>query len=95
MRTVDIAEATGSLSEYVREAEDEPLVLTRRGRPVAAVVPIHGVDMESLALSTNPEFIALIERSRASYKATGGISLEGIREKYAIKPARKRVRRKG
>ena len=89
-----MAEAKGSLSEYVREAEDGPLVLTRRGRPVAAVVPIHGVDMESLSLSTNPEFIALIERSRASYKATGGISVEDMRKKYVIKPARKRVRRK-
>jgi prevent-host-death family protein len=94
LRTVDIAEAKGSLSEYVREAEAGPLVLTRRGRPVAAVVSIHGVDMESLSLSTNPEFIALVERSRASYKATGGVSLEDIRKKRVIKPARKRVRRK-
>jgi prevent-host-death family protein len=91
---MDVAEAKGPLSEYVREAHEEPLILTRRGRPVAAVVPIRGADIQSLSLSTNPEFIALIERSRASYKATGGICLEDVRKKYAIKPARKRVRRK-
>ena len=95
MKTVKIAEAKASLSDYAREAKRGPLVVTRRGRPVAAVVPINGVDMETLSLSTNPDFIALIERSRASYKTTGGISLEDIKRKYGIKPrtSRRRARR--
>jgi hypothetical protein len=44
---------------------------------VAAVVPIHpGVDLESLGLSHNPRFIAIINRSWENYKKTGGVSLE-------------------
>jgi len=47
------------------------------------------------AFSTNPDFIALIERARARYKAGGGISLEEMRRKWGVegKPRRKGVRR--
>jgi len=98
MKTLEIAKAKGSLSRYAREASREPLVITRRGRPVAVVVPIRGVDLEDLALTTNSDFIALIERSRASFKATGGISLEEMRRRYgrpkrAPKAAARRARK--
>lgn len=95
MRTVEIGEAKGSLSDYAREAQREALVVTRRGKPVAAVVPIRGMDMETLSLSTNPDFIALIERSRARHKAGGGISLEEVRRKYGLgtKPRRRATRK--
>lgn len=86
MKSVEIGEATRALSDYTREAHGETLVVTRRGRPVAAVVPIRGVDMESLALSTNPDFIGLIERARARYKATGGVSLEEMRRRWDTAP---------
>jgi len=32
---------------------------------MAALVPIEEVDLESLSLGTNPDFLALIEQSRA------------------------------
>lgn len=67
--------------------------MTRRGKPVAAVVPVGGMDLESLSLATNPDFIALIERSRARYRATGGLSLEDVRQKYGIKPRAPRRRK--
>ena len=84
MKTVEITEA--SLAEYGRKATEETWVLTRRGKPVAAVVPIRqSLDFESFSLSHNPQFIALINRSWAGYKATGVISLEQIRRKHGIK----------
>lgn len=82
MKTLELARATGSLPEYVRQAREEPLVLTKRGKPVAAVVPLADGDLESLAVSTHPDFLAIIERSRARHKAEGGISLEEVRRKY-------------
>lgn len=49
-----------------------------------------------MRLANDPRFIALIERSRASYKATGGISLAEMRRKYGIpaKPRRRSTSRK-
>ena len=95
MRTVDIAEATGSLSEYARRIRRGPVVVTRRGRPVAVVVAVEGLDLETLSLSTNPDFIALIERARASYRATGGLSLDEVRRRCGlrVKTARSRTTR--
>jgi len=69
-------------------------VLTRRGKPVAAVVPIRaGVDLETFGLSHNPEFIEIINRSWKSYKAAGGTSLEDMRRRHGIEPPATRRRR--
>ena len=91
MKMVDIADATDSLSEYARRARRGTLVVTRRGKPVAAVVPIQGVDLERLALSHSPGFVEILKRSWAGYQEHGGISLEEIeRELVPRKPARPR-----
>jgi hypothetical protein len=55
------------------------------------------VTIGGVEIGTHPAFIALIERSRAEFKAGQGIPLEEIERKYGIKtkPARKRSRRTG
>ena len=60
--------------------------MTRRGRPVAVVVAVEGLDLETLSLSSNADFVALIERSRASYRANGGQSLDAVRRRYGLRP---------
>lgn len=92
MKTIEITEA--SLTEYRKET----WLLTRRGKPVAAVVPIPaGMDAETFSLSHNPEFIELINRSWQSYKERGGISHDEMLRKYGLteKPARRRRRKAG
>jgi len=84
MRTLEITEA--SLAEYGRKDADETWVLTRRGKPVAAVVPIRrSLDFETLSLSHNPDFIDLVNRSWAGYNATGGSSVEDVKRKHGVK----------
>jgi prevent-host-death family protein len=90
MRRLELEEATGSLVDYVRNGKDGPLVLTVDGRPVAALVPIADADWESFNLSTDPEFIALIERSRARYRTEGGISSEEIQQEFGLQKRRPR-----
>lgn len=74
MKKLDMGEATAPLSEYARQVNEEPLIITIPGKPVAALVPIENADSETVTLSTHPEFLALVERSRARQKAEGGIS---------------------
>ena len=57
-------------------------VVTSHGRPVAALLPIENADMETVALSTNHEFLDLIERSRVRARAEGGISSEEMRRRF-------------
>jgi len=81
MKTVDVAKATQPLSDYAKKVKKGPVVVTREGRPVAALVSITNADMETVSLSSNPKFIALIERSRSRQKAGGGISTEEMRQR--------------
>lgn len=97
MKTVEITEA--SLSEYGRK---ETWLLTRRGKPVAALVPIRaGVDAETFALSHDADFIEGINRAWQDYQARGGTPLEELEREFGIKPkptrrlARRPARRSG
>ena len=93
MRTVDISQAAGSLPEYGRRKRGETWVLTRRGRPVAAVVPLDDEDFFSMRLTSDPQFIETIERARARYAANGGRSLAAIRRKHGLESKTPRRRR--
>jgi hypothetical protein len=51
-------------------------------------------DGESVVLANNPQFQALIEESRASYRKHGGISLDEIRREFGLKKPRRRHKTK-
>ncbi|NET56508.1 MAG: type II toxin-antitoxin system Phd/YefM family antitoxin [Symploca sp. SIO2E6] len=76
MKTVEISEISSLLEKY--DQTEQPLILTRKGQPVAALFPIEDVDLETLSLSTNPKFISIIEESRKSQQEEGRILLEDI-----------------
>jgi prevent-host-death family protein len=81
MKTVEVSNATLPLSDYTKEVKKEPVIITKEGRPVAALVSLPNADIETVSLSNNPKFIALIERSRARQKSDGGISSEEMRRR--------------
>lgn len=92
MKIVEMAEATASLSEYAREAGKQAVVVTEKGKPVLALMPLPPhTDLENLAVTTHPTFQAIIERSEARYRAEGGLSTEEMRRRLA---ARRRARRR-
>ncbi len=84
MRKLEMTQATASLAEYARELDQGPIILMVDGKPTAALVPLDGVDAETASLSTNPQFMALIERSRSSSER--GLSSGGMRERLGLKP---------
>ena len=95
MRSVKLTEVRGSRSAYAREGLREPVVVTKRGKPLMAVMPLLKYDdWESVSLATNPRFMAIIERSRASARAHGCIPLEEIRRKYRLKRKAGRPRKR-
>ena len=86
MKTIELAAATESLAAYAREAKDEPLLVTENGTPTAVLLPLENSDVESVSLSTNKAFIALIERSRARARIEGGISPAEMRRRLENSP---------
>ena len=94
MTTVELKDATSSLADYARRAAAGPVVVTVRGKPVAALVPVEGMDLESLSVSTNPQFLDLIERSRRSLEEKGGVSSDEVRRRIGLpRKGHKRAKR--
>ena len=83
MKTIALSAASRPLAAYASELDDEVVLLTQRNRPVAAIVPLRNVDRESLALSTHPGFLALIERSRREVAAGKTLSFEEMQAAVA------------
>ena len=79
MKRINLSSADRPLAEYAAELRDEIVLLTRRNRAVAAIVPLKNVDRESLALSHHPEFLELIAQSRAEFAAGRKLSLDEMR----------------
>ena len=97
MKTVELSEATASLSDYAKKVRTETIVVTLRGKPLAALTPIgKHTDLENLIVSNDPEFRALIERSRSLYKPGTGLTTEEVRQRLVAKrSARPKTGRRG
>ncbi|MGH8576743.1 MAG: hypothetical protein ACREXX_21545 [Gammaproteobacteria bacterium] len=79
MKTIELSEASRPLSDYAEALDDDILVLTSKKKPVAALVSLKHVDREALALSTSPEFRAIIEAAREEIRAGKRLSLEEMK----------------
>jgi len=84
LKTIEISKAKDSLGKYAEHAENFPLVITDKGQPVAALLAVPNADLETVALSTNPQFLSLIERSRQRQASEGGISSKEMRRRLGV-----------
>jgi len=81
MKTMEVPSGQKQLQDAIRRGEEETIVLTRRGKPVAAVVPMKGVDAESLKLSTSRKFLTILRRSFRQLDSGKGISLAEMKKR--------------
>ncbi len=79
MKIIERTDATGSLAEYAAQIDKGAIIVTNQGQPVAALIPIENTDLETASLSTNRQFLDLIERSRSRARTEGAISSEEMR----------------
>jgi antitoxin (DNA-binding transcriptional repressor) of toxin-antitoxin stability system len=84
MKHIDVAQANETLGQSVRELAGEPLVVTEAGVPIAALVPIDELDLESLTLGNNPRFLAIMEQARAQCRQGQGLSTEEVRRELGL-----------
>ena len=86
MRVLELEEAKGSLSDYARKNRRDAVVVTRKGKPISALVPLDSrADLERLSLSTNPRFKAILDRSRADVNAGRVTSSAELRREFGLK----------
>jgi PHD/YefM family antitoxin component YafN of YafNO toxin-antitoxin module len=63
--------------------DDEPIILLVEDKPVAALVSLKNVDQESLALSTSPEFLRLMQEAREEIESGDFVSLEEMKRELS------------
>jgi antitoxin (DNA-binding transcriptional repressor) of toxin-antitoxin stability system len=68
MNTVDVGHA--QLDDCIVQSQSEPVVLTRGGVPIAAIVSLNGLDEEQIELGLSSEFWNLIESRRQQQTIT-------------------------
>ena len=91
MKAIQLPKELQPFVEVVEAAGEEPLVFTEKKRPVAMLVALRKVDRESLALSTSPEFLKIIEAARKEVRAGQTTSLEEVERKLRGATSNKRA----
>ena len=81
MKTVTVRDLQKKVKECVDEAQNDRVVITRRGKPAAVIVGVEGEDWEAVVLQTDPTFWKLI-RTRRKQRT---ISLGQLRTRLRIK----------
>jgi hypothetical protein len=56
MKSVELDEATAALKDYAEQLTQDPIVLTRGGKAIAALVRLRDSDLESFLVSESPVF---------------------------------------
>jgi antitoxin (DNA-binding transcriptional repressor) of toxin-antitoxin stability system len=76
------SDCAAPLSDYVRSLGREPMIAAFESKPVALLVAI--ADIERVSLSSNPQFLDIIDRSRQQQKAGKGASSDEVRKKLGL-----------
>ena len=85
MKTIKLSTASRPLADYADEFSGEIVLLTKRNKAVAAIVPLKGVTRESIALSAHPGFLRIIARSRAQFERGQTMSLAEMKAAFKDK----------
>ena len=64
MKTVTVFEAKNHFSRTLKAAEEDVVIVTRNGKPVAAIQALGEDDLEDYLLERSERFWRMIERAR-------------------------------
>ncbi|MBI4289290.1 MAG: hypothetical protein HY671_12800 [Chloroflexi bacterium] len=73
------------MPKHAKDASKGHAILTVGGKPAGGPVAVDNADLETVSLSNNPQFLALIQRSRARQKSEGGLFSQEIRRRLGLK----------
>jgi prevent-host-death family protein len=82
MKLIGLKEAKTNLSAFVDEAQNERILITRRGRPAALVIGVEGQDLEQVLLSTDVEFWKMLQERR---QRDATLTSDDIRHSFGLK----------
>jgi prevent-host-death family protein len=79
VRRVPLSKIKDDLSRFLREAESEEIVITRKGKPAGMLIGFGSEeDWLDYRLENDPRFPRRIEQARKSLQAGRGVRIEDI-----------------
>ena len=79
-KRVPLNQVKDGLSEYLREAEKEQIIITRHGKPAGVLIGFETEeDWFDYQLEHDPLFLARVERARRALHAGQGLRLEDVK----------------
>ena len=77
MRQISLSEIKDDLSRFLREAQNEEIVITRNGKPAGLLIGFASEgEWLDYRLENDPRFLRQIERARNSLRAGRGVRIE-------------------
>ncbi len=64
MKTFTVRDLQKKIKECIDEAQEDRVIITRRGKPAAVLVGVEGDDWETVILETDPTFWKLVQKRR-------------------------------
>ncbi len=81
MKRVPLSEIKDHLSEYLRSAGQDEIIITRHGKPAGVLIGFNNEDdWFDYRLENDPRFLARVDAARSSIRAGKGIRLEDVPE---------------
>ncbi|PYQ63000.1 MAG: type II toxin-antitoxin system Phd/YefM family antitoxin [Acidobacteria bacterium] len=97
MKIASVAEVKAQFSAYLKESEQGLVIVTRNGRPVAALLAVRNdEELERLVLAHSPRLQSILKTSRQQIREGEGISHEDFwHEMDEEEPGKDKKRPKG
>ena len=79
MKEIALSEVKDDLSRYLRQAEEEPIVITRHGKPAGILIGFKSEeDWFEYRLEHDPRVLRRIAAARQSLQSGRGVKLEDV-----------------
>ena len=91
MKTMTVFEARNHFTKTLEAARDDVVIVTRNGKPVAAIRAIDDDDIEDLLLERSEKFWEMIARARQGKS----VAIETLRKQLTRAPAAREAPRAG
>jgi len=78
MKIASVKEVKDKLSQFLKTAEKEDVIITKNGKPSAVLHHLGEDEIEDYLLEHDPKFRAKIEKRWKKYLQAGGQSIEEV-----------------
>ena len=83
MKLASVKDVKNKLSDYLKKAEREDIIITRNGHPTAVLHHLGEDDLEDYIVEHDPKFRKIIEKRWRAYRTRGGSPLEKVHKRFS------------